>query len=547
MGRAIGSGSREFVFHARRCHNTPSVLSVSIFRNLSPELGPMSLKPQSKATSTQSAGTSRIDRRLFLGGLAAGATIASLPGRGFAAAGNEVRIAVLGAGGRGGELAGKLGSVKGARLVAVADPDEDHAKSLAAKHKAQAYTDLREVLDDSNVDAVIITTCNHWHCLAAQWALEAGKDVYVEKPLSHSQWEGRQVVLTAQKTSRIVQLGTQQRSDSMQQAARAFLHDEKALGEIQYVQTNRLGPRGSIGKRDTPLAIPKSVNYDLWCGPAADVQLFRNNLHYDWHWDWNTGSGEMGNWGVHVLDDVRNVAYQDKVSTPNKVISGGGRVAWNDAGETPNVHFALYETDMFPTVIALSNLPDKPDGKGAWQVKGGKPMSGPGSGYVVVCEGGYYLGQRGSGQAVDRDGKVIKKFKGDGDTVGAHLQNFVDAVRSRDAGSLNAPIENGHHSTGWCNLANVGFRASGAWNRDQIVAAGSLPAWEKVVADMTSPLAAFGVKLEELSSSPVLTHDPQTEQFVGENAELANPFLKREYRPGYEVKPVATATNESSS
>ncbi len=499
----------------------------------------MSLNRKPLSMKSNSARTGRLDRRLFLGGMAAGVAAASLPQRAFAAAGEEVRIAVLGAGGRGGELAEKLTSVTGARLVAVADPDQERSKALAAKYKAESHTDLRKVLDDPNVDAVIITTCNHWHCLAALWALDAGKDVYVEKPLSHSQWEGRQVVLAAQKSDRIVQLGTQQRSDSLQTAARQFLHAEKALGEIQYVQTNRLGPRGPIGKRDTPLEIPKTVNYDLWLGPAADEPIFRNQLQYDWHWDWNTGSGEMGNWGVHVLDDVRNVAYQDKVSTPKRVVAGGGRVAWNDAGETPNHHFALYETDMFPTVIALSNLPSKPDGKGGWDVKGGKPMSGPGSGYVVVCEGGYYLGQRGDGEAVDRDGKSIKKFKGDKDTVKAHLQNFVDAVRSRDASSLNAPIENGHHSTGWCNLANVGYRAAGAWDRDQLVAAGSLPEWQKVVEDMTSPLAAFGVKLDDLRSSPVLTHDPETETFVGENAELANPFLRREYRPGYEVKPVA--------
>ncbi len=493
-----------------------------------------------KSSGPDSSLTSPVSRRLFLGTVAAGVATTAMTRRSYAvAAGEEVRMAILGSGGRGGELAGAIGKTNGARLVAVADPDSDRANALGAKHKAEPFSDLRKVLDDPNVDAVVITTCNHWHCLAALWALDAGKDVYVEKPLSHSQWEGRQVVLAAEKSNRIVQLGTQQRSDSMQAAARKFLHEDKTLGQIQYVQANRLGPRGSIGLRDKPLEIPKSINYDLWLGPAADEPIMRNQLQYDWHWVWNTGSGEMGNWGVHVLDDVRNVAYQDSVSTPTRVVAGGGRVAWNDAGETPNVHFALFETETFPTIIALSNMTSSPDGKGGWDVKGGKPMSGPGSGYVVVCEGGYYLGQRGRGEAVDRDGKSIRKFSGDKDTVAAHMKNFVDAVRSRDTSSLAAPIRNGHHSTGWCNLANVGFRAAGQWNREQLFAGTSLPAWEKVVDDMLSPLAAFGVKPEQLHSSPMLTHDPESEQFVGANAELANPFLKREYRKGYEVKPVA--------
>jgi predicted dehydrogenase len=479
-----------------------------------------------------SPGTSR---RHFLTTVAAGAAVASLPNRSFGAT-EEVRFGLLGCGGRGGELTGSLTKVKNARLVAVADPDTSRAESMGAKHKAQSFADLRHVLDNPNIDAVIIATCNHWHCLAAIWAIEAGKDVYVEKPLSHSQWEGKQVVLAAQKANRIVQLGTQQRSDSLQQQAREFLHQDKALGKIQYVQANRLGPRGPIGRRDTPLEIPASIDYNLWLGPAEEKPIFRNQLQYDWHWDWNTGSGEMGNWGVHVLDDVRNVAYQDQVSTPSRIVTGGGRVAWNDAGESPNVHFALFETETFPTLIALSNLPDTPDGKKAWNVKAGKPMSGPGSGYVVVCEGGYYFGQRGSGEAVDRDGKSIRKFKGDGDTVKAHLQNFVDAVRSRDASTLNAPVANGHHSTGWCNLANVGFRAARDWNRSQLQDATKLSAWSHLIEDMLGPLKEFGVNESELRSSQVLTHDPVKESFVGEYAAEGNRFLKRDYRAGFEIK-----------
>ena len=401
-----------------------------------------------------------INRRSFLIGSAAGITTATLAKPSRAAANEEVRVAILGAGWRGGQLADAFSKARGCRIVAFADPDQALSQEMAAKYAATAYVDLRRVLDDPNVDAVVIATCNHWHCLATIWALDAGKDVYVEKPLSHTQWEGRQVVNAAKKSDRIVQIGTQQRSDPMQAHVKRFLHEERALGEIQYVQANRLGPRKAIGKRTRPLEIPSTVDYDLWLGPAADQPIYRDKLHYDWHWDFNTGNGEMGNWGVHILDDVRNVAYQDQVTTPSRIVAAGGRVAWKDAGNSPNVHYALFDTESFPTLIALSNLPKGPNQSGGWQVRAGKPIAGPSSGYTIVCEGGYYLGQRQKGRAVDRKGNTIREFDG-GDIVPLHVQNFIDAVQSRDSKMLNAPVEMGHHSSGWCNLANVAFQRRG--------------------------------------------------------------------------------------
>lgn len=497
------------------------------------------MSPSTQFTAPSSL-LSASDRRQFLGLLAAGMATAAIPGTVRAASANEeVRVAMIGAGGRGGQIARAFDATPGAKIVMVADPDRGRAEKLAEKYSATAVTDLRNVLDSDNVDAVAISTCNHWHCLATVWAIDAGKDVYVEKPLSHSQWEGRQVVAAAQKSDRIVQLGTQQRSDPIQLQARKFLHEDKALGEIQYVQANRFGVRGSIGRRDTPLTPPKDVDYDLWLGPAADEPMYRNNFHYDWHWIWNTGSGEMGNWGVHILDDIRNVAYADRVSTPSRMICGGGRIGWNDAGQTPNVHFALFETEMFPTVITLSNLPPRPGAKGTWNFQGTMQQKAPTSGYAVVCEGGTYLGQRGRGEAVDADGKSIRKFKANVSTVPAHVKNFVEAVRSRNADHLAAPIENGHHSTGWCNLANVGFRAGQAFDREQLTDASELPQWRAVLEQMTAPLSDFNAGPSDLVSCPMLTHDPETERFTGEHAERANPFLRREYRSGYEVKPVA--------
>jgi predicted dehydrogenase len=487
---------------------------------------------------SQRSPISSLSRRSFLKTSAACVATVAIGDRAWASAGEEVRVAVLGAGVRGGEVSAALHSARGACVVSVADPDSIRGEKLAAKHKAAAVGDLRRVLDDPNVDAVVITTPNHWHCLAAMWAIDAGKDVYVEKPLSHSQWEGRQLVNAAKRSGRVVQIGTQQRSDPMQAEVKRFLHEDRALGAIRFAQANRLGPRGSIGLRETPLVPPDSVDYNLWLGPAQDLPIYRNQFHYDWHWDFNTGSGEMGNWGVHVLDDVRNVAYQDAVSTPARIVAAGGRVGWHDAGSTPNVHYALFETDTFPTLIALSNLPKSPTEKGGWKARVAMPFDGPGTGYLIACEGGYYLGQRGHGRAVDLSGQTIREFKG-GDMMALHVQNFVDAVASGDPGSLNAPVEMGHHSTGWCNLANIAVQAGSAYDSQRLASAGSLDAWPELIEAMERQLAPHGATTADLVASPVLHHDPVAERFVGENAEAANRFLRRDYRAGFEVAEVS--------
>jgi hypothetical protein len=315
----------------------------------------------------------------------------------------------------------------------------------------------------------------------------------------------------------------------MQAEIKKFLHEEKALGEITSARVNRYGVRASIGKRDTPLEIDKDVAYDLWLGPAEDLPIYRDKLHYDWHWDWNTGSGEMGNWGVHVLDDLRNVVFRDSVALPKRILGGGGRVVWDDAGQTPNVHFAYFDTGSVPVVIGLSNLPAAP-GK-----KGSPDHPGPGSGYIAYCEGGHYEGQRGRGAAFDSKGKTIRKFEGNsGNTV--HQANFIDAVRSRDRSLLNADVNVGNDSTGWCNLANIAFRAGGEFDPSE-AAKIDMPQWQSLLEETGAHLDAYGLSLEggDIRLSPLLTLDEKTESFVGQGADRGNRFLKRTYRRGYEV------------
>jgi predicted dehydrogenase len=419
--------------------------------------------------------------------------------------------------------------IDGVNIAGGYDPDPGRVFGAIRRRypKAKAYSDLRKMLEDDGIDAVVIASCNHWHCLAAIWAMEAGKDVYVEKPLSHSQWEGRQTVAAARKYNRICQVGTQQRSDPMQAEIKKFLHEERALGSILSARVNRYGRRASIGKRTTPLEIDPMLDYDMWLGPAQDQPIFRNNLHYDWHWDWNTGSGEMGNWGVHVLDDLRNNVFQDTVALPNRIIGGGGRVAWNDAGQTPNVHFVFFDTGSIPVVIGLSNLEER----------GSTKHPGPGSGYIAYCEGGRFEGQRGRAAAFDKDGNKVRSFKGNGGN-GEHQRNFIDAVRSRDSSSLNTDVEVGHLTTGWCNLANIAFRSGDTFSHAAAKeVSGDRGIWSNLLEDTEKHLDAHGIDIAsaQIKLSPMLTVDVEKEVFVGNHAKMANRFLKRQYRAGYEV------------
>lgn len=476
---------------------------------------------------------SQLSRRTFMASAAAASAAMSFPSPAKAGmAIDDVNLGFISCGGRAGQHMGMFDKVNGVNIAAVCDPDEARVGVAQKKYAgSKGYSDLRKVLDDKSIDAVVVATTNHWHCLASIWAMEAGKDVYVEKPLSHSQWEGRQTVSAARKYNRICQVGTQQRSDPMQAEIKKFLHEEKGLGEIQTARVNRFGVRPPIGKRKTPLVIDDSINYDLWLGPAQDKPIYRDKLQYDWHWDFNTGSGEMGNWGVHVLDDLRNNIFQDQVRLPKRVFGAGGRIAFNDAGDTPNVHFVYFDTGKIPVVIALSNLTAGPKERKSPQ------HVGPNSGYMAYCEGGRFEGQRGGAKAFDNDGKLIKTFKGNGGN-GIHHENFIAAVRSRDVSSLNTDIEMGHLSTGWCNLANIAYQTGTPFRKsDSDIVTGDSGIWNSLVDEMGSHIAAHGVKLEsdDIKLSPMLTVDVENETFVGANAEAANRFVKREYRAGYEV------------
>ena len=189
-------------------------------------------------------------------------------------------------------------------LVALCDCDENVLNKSATDKDVQKFIDYRKLLEDKNIDVVSIATPNHQHSIMGIRAVMAGKHVYVEKPVSHNVWEGRQLSEAQTKFDRVIQCGTQSRSSpSLQKAVKWVQAGE--LGKILYAVGTCYKPRKSIGKLDKPLQVPKHINYDLWCGPAEKRSLFRPKLHYDWHWDFNTGNGDMGNQGIHQMDIAR--------------------------------------------------------------------------------------------------------------------------------------------------------------------------------------------------------------------------------------------------
>ena len=395
--------------------------------------------------------TIMINRRTFLASSAAAAGAYAAPTlRARSSTPNDqIGLGFIGLGGRGNQLLDTFRQLRDVRVTALCEPDELRlAKAHKKAPRAATMADMRQMFDRDDVDTVVIATCNHWHCLAAIWACQAGKDVYVEKPLGHNLWEQEQLVKAARTNKRMVQVGTQQRSSPLQDKAKKLLHEDRAIGKLSHVVVSRIGQREPIGKRNKPLEVPSQVNYDLWLGPAHDKPIYRNRLHYDWHWDWNTGNGEMGNWGVHVLDDVLNVALQDRAGFPTAVYSAGERAAWNDAGNTPNVQVAYFENRVLPVSMVLSNIvPADALSKAAGN-------DGFNIGYTVFGEGGRFCGSRGHWVVYDNSGKVIKEAKGSsGD--GLHQQAFLDAVRTRNQRHLKADATIGHISTAWCHLACI--------------------------------------------------------------------------------------------
>jgi predicted dehydrogenase len=390
----------------------------------------------------------------------------------------------------------------------------------------QTYQDIRKLLENPDIDAVSFATPNHWHALGAIWAVQAGKDVYLEKPVSHNVWEGRKIVEAARKHNRLVQAGTQTRSSYGIREAIAWLRAGN-LGKPTLGRALCYNRRDSIGKATEPCVIPATVDYDLWCGPAPkEKELWRKKFHYDWHWVWPTGNGDLGNQGVHQVDMVRWALGYNELSP--RVFSLGGRFGYDDDGTTPNTQIVFHDYQLAPIIFEVRGLPttDKSDKMDTY--RGYRGVSG-----VVECEGGFLvMPNYTTAIACDKDGKEIKKFEG----ADNHYGNFIKAVRSRKQSDLNADILEGHLSAGICHTGNISYQLGKPQSpeaiRDTIK---NDPTVADAFGRMEQHLAANNVDLHKTPAAlgVVLNMDPKTERFT--NNAGANQRLTREYRQPFVV------------
>ncbi len=460
-------------------------------------------------------------------------------------ANDRIRAAVIGLGGRGSHTHVRgLHDQDGVEVVAVCDPDRGRLNGSAGrikdwyKHDVDKYIDMRDIMKRKDIDVVSIATQVYWHGLSTIWACQAGKHVYVEKPLSHYIWEGRQMVNAARKHERIVQCGTQHRASRAIRDAIKWTR-EGHLGKIKQITCFAIKPRGPIGKRNKPLEIPDSIDYELWCGPAKKLPIYRNRLQYDCRYDWNTGDGETVDQGVHELDVAR--WWLGEKTMPRRTMSIGGRFMWDDAGQATNAHIMYYDFATAPIIHEMYNItaPAFVDGLNFFKTKGTREerllRRGP-YGLIVACEEGSILVQAYQPDrtcvAYDREGKEIKAFSGH--STFDHFVNFIQAVRSGRREDLNAEIEEGHLSTAAPHTANISYRvgkvASVKQQRAQI---DEVPGFKDSFDRFQVTLKGHGIDPNTATLGPWLEIDRKKE--CVKDHDQANEIVRGYYREPYVV------------
>jgi predicted dehydrogenase len=469
-------------------------------------------------------------------------------------ANDTIRIGVAGLNGRGGSHVGEWLRIPGVQMTYLIDPDtrtyDKRLKQIGDKAAApKCIQNIREALDDKNLDAISIATPNHWHALMTIWACQAGKDVYVEKPASHNVHEGAMAVEAARKYNRIVQHGTQSRSSGSWAALAELAKSGKygklliSRGLVYKSEAGKPGTRGDIGFRPIK-APPSELDFNLWLGPAPKQPFHENLVHYRWHWFWDFGNGDIGNQGVHQMDIARWMI--PGAVFPKSVISLGGRIGHKDQGQVASSQLAVFDYGDTKLIFEVRGLPSKlyphagnsdnvlhfEEGTvagGMFYPKGkdeGEPVAGGRN------------RQRGGGQG----GKARAKGQGGppagGDSEGGHFGNFIKACRSRKVEDLKADILQGHRSAALIHLANASHRTGeqvpfGSGSAKAILngntdAAEALDRMEEYLAKennikLTEWSLTVGKKLT-VDAGNGFTNDPE-----------ANKLLTREYRAPFVV------------
>ncbi len=450
-----------------------------------------------------------IDRRGFLkkSAVAAAGMVISAPAVKKSWAKNSpnetVNLAVVGINGRGQAHIRSFAALPDVNIVALCDIDERLFPARVAEveklkgKKPRTVVDFRDLLNDKEVDAVSIATPDHWHALQTIWACQAGKDVYVEKPVSYTVDEGRKAVQAARKYNRIVQAGTQSRSDPSIMAAMNYLHDGN-LGDIYMAKGLCYKPRASIGHKKDSL-IPNGVNWDIFLGPASYRPFNENRFHYNWHWFWDTGTTDMGNQGIHEMDKAR--WGLNKRVHPVRIQGFGNYYVWDSDQETPNVQHVTFEYEdgkvlqfevrgLFTNKEANVDIGNLFYGSKGWMTSDGDYQTYLSE--IALRPDGFSQYKENKGSNFPRKGPKGDPLNLKGEEGGEHWKNFIDCVKSRKWQELNADILEGHMSTSLCHLGNIACRLK-----------------------------------------RTLIFNPYSERFV--NDEDANSYLKREYRYPYAV------------
>lgn len=493
---------------------------------------------------------SQFNRRRFLKTSAAASSLMFAPaiGRAGMSQNEKLGVAVIGVNGRGSSHIDEYLRDERTEIRVIVDADEAVAnrrcEEIEKKQgtRPRAVLDMRQAFDDKSIDFISTATPNHWHALTGVWAMQAGKDAYIEKPVCHNVHEGSALVAAARKYGRMCQVGTQCRSGQAIRDAFAFIN-EGGIGDVNFARGLCYKRRKSIGAKGD-YAVPANVNFDLWSGPASltDPKCTREKFHYDWHWQRHYGNGDLGNQGPHQTDVARWGLGID--THPSTIFTYGGRLGYQaerndpsyvDAGDTGNTEVSIYDYGSKCIVFETRGLSvddsDDEELNVLFQSKSGNKIGvvfyGT-NGYVVQREYNYCL-------AFDKDKNLIREFKGGGE----HFQNFVSAVKSRKVEDLNADVREGHLSAAISHLGNISYYV-GEENRlpvsdiaSQLKEIKSLDDNQATLDRTVKHLEKNGVDLEKyrMSLGAILQFDPERELFT--NNDAANALLTREYRAPY--------------
>ena len=454
-------------------------------------------------------------------------------------ANDDIRVAAVGIGGRGGSHIRAFDNMSGVRVAALCDVDRNILDRCTKPFKdankpIDTYVDIRELLEDKNIDAISIATTNHWHLLATVWACQAGKDVYVEKPCSHNIFEGRKCVEAARKYKRIVQHGTQSRSSrswARQVAAVASGKYGKLLVSKAWASKNGQG-RWSIGFKEHKEP-PENLDFNIWLGPAPQQSYHENIVHYNWHWFWDFGNGEIGNQGVHQMDIARWAIPGGRL--PNSVISMGGRWVnsteghppYTDQAQTPNCQLTVMDFGGPLLVFEVIGLVDRAglDGKK----------------YPPKVTNEFFLDE-----GVIKGGKFYPNGSDEGEDIGDIdvemgpgdiFENFIHCMRTRKRRDLHANIVNAHLSSACCHLGNISYRlgqqVSGTTRPDVLDKHDQVAkSWETIQQTVKGTLG-LDLSKHTYQLGPMLKFNPRKEQFV--DNEDADKLLTRPYRAPFVV------------